>query len=82
MFESFQLKSCGTGLLGYRWEAEHPAAVLCLLHGIGEHGGRFDRFAESVKAHGISVFSFDFRGHGGSADTREGEGRCCGTRTA
>ncbi|MDR2133366.1 MAG: lysophospholipase [Clostridiales Family XIII bacterium] len=70
MFKSFQLKSCGAGLLGYRWEAENPVAALCLLHGIGEHGGRFDRFAESLKTHGISTLSFDFRGHGGSAGKR------------
>jgi alpha-beta hydrolase superfamily lysophospholipase len=70
MFESFQLKSCGTGLLGYRWEAEDPAAVVCLLHGVGEHSGRFDRFAERLKAHGISTFSFDLRGHGGSVGRR------------
>jgi alpha-beta hydrolase superfamily lysophospholipase len=70
MFESFQLKSCGTGLLGYRWEAENPVAVVCLLHGVGEHGGLFDGFAEILKTHGISTFSFDLRGHGGSVGRR------------
>jgi alpha-beta hydrolase superfamily lysophospholipase len=70
MFESFQLKSCGTGLLGYRWEAEKPEVVVCLLHGIGEHSGRFDRLAEVLKARGISTFSFDLRGHGGSVGRR------------
>jgi alpha-beta hydrolase superfamily lysophospholipase len=70
MFKSFQLKSCGTGLLGYRWEAADPSAVLCLLHGIGEHGGRFDRLAEVLKSRGISTFSFDLRGHGGSVGRR------------
>jgi alpha-beta hydrolase superfamily lysophospholipase len=70
VFESFQLKSCGTGLLGYRWKAAEPAAVVCLLHGIGEYGGRFDRLAERLGAHAISTFSFDLRGHGGSAGPR------------
>jgi alpha-beta hydrolase superfamily lysophospholipase len=70
MFRSFQLKSCGTGLLGYRWDAENPVAAVCLLHGIGEYSGRFDRLAEVLKAHGISTFSFDLRGHGGSLGRR------------
>jgi alpha-beta hydrolase superfamily lysophospholipase len=56
--------------LGYRWEAANPVAILCLLHGVGEHGGLFDGFAEILKARGISVFSFDLRGHGGSAGRR------------
>jgi alpha-beta hydrolase superfamily lysophospholipase len=70
MFYSFRLKSHGIGLLGYRWEAEKPAAVVCLLHGLGEHGGRFDKAAETFKTRGISTFSFDLRGHGGSIGRR------------
>jgi alpha-beta hydrolase superfamily lysophospholipase len=70
MFDSFQLKSCGADLLGYRWEAESPVAVVCLLHGLGEHGGYFDSVAEAFKMHGISTFSFDLRGHGGSVGRR------------
>jgi alpha-beta hydrolase superfamily lysophospholipase len=70
VFESFRLESCGTGLLGYRLEAANPVAVLCLLHGVGEYGGLFADFAECLKAHGISTFSFDLRGHGGSAGRR------------
>jgi alpha-beta hydrolase superfamily lysophospholipase len=70
MFDSFQLKSRGAGLLGYRWEAENPVAVVCLLHGLGEHGGRFDKTAETFKMHGISTFSFELRGHGGSIGRR------------
>jgi alpha-beta hydrolase superfamily lysophospholipase len=70
MFESFQLKSCGAGLLGYRWEAADPVAVVCLIHGVCEHAGRFDRVAEIFKSHGISTFSFDLRGHGGSIGRR------------
>jgi alpha-beta hydrolase superfamily lysophospholipase len=56
--------------LGYRWEAEKPVAVVCLLHGLGEHGGRFDKVAETFKTYGISTFSFDLRGHGGSIGRR------------
>jgi alpha-beta hydrolase superfamily lysophospholipase len=70
VFKSFQLKSCGTGLLGYSWEAANARAVVCLLHGAGEHGGRFDRLAEGFKKHGISTLSMDLRGHGGTAGRR------------
>ncbi|MDR2771708.1 MAG: lysophospholipase [Clostridiales Family XIII bacterium] len=70
MFESFQLKSGKTGLLGYRWEAANPMAVVCLLHGVGEYAGLFDDFAEGLKTYEISTFSFDLRGHGGSVGRR------------
>jgi alpha-beta hydrolase superfamily lysophospholipase len=77
VFESFQLKSCGKGLLGYRWEAANPAVVVCLIHGVGGHAGQFERLAEIFKTRGISTFSFDLRGHGGSVGPRG----CTGPRT-
>jgi alpha-beta hydrolase superfamily lysophospholipase len=76
VFKSFRLKSCGTGLLGYRWDAANPVAVVCLIHGAGGHAGCFDRLAEIFKTNGISTFSFDLRGHGGSA----GQRGCTGPR--
>jgi alpha-beta hydrolase superfamily lysophospholipase len=56
--------------LGYRWDAANPVAAVCLIHGAGGHAGRFERLAEIFKAHEISTFSFDLRGHGGSVGRR------------
>jgi alpha-beta hydrolase superfamily lysophospholipase len=41
-------------------------AVIALVHGMGEHSGRYRRLAEFFTARGIAVISYDQRGHGKS----------------
>ena len=41
-----------------------PRAVLQICHGLGEHSGRYRRFAEFMAARGLAVFAHDHRGHG------------------
>jgi alpha-beta hydrolase superfamily lysophospholipase len=47
----------------------HPdsefAGVIQLLHGLGEHVSRYERFAASANARGFVVCAHDHRGHGG-----------------
>lgn len=45
---------------------EKPKKVICLVHGIGEHSGRYAAWAEKFIAAGYAFFSFDLRGHGKS----------------
>ena len=45
-------------------------ANLLLVHGIGEHAGRYEWFASFFNQHGISVYAFDLPGHGKSAGKR------------
>ncbi len=45
-------------------------AVVCLVHGIGEHSGRYEEAAEVLAAAGISFYTFDLRGHGKSSGKR------------
>jgi alpha-beta hydrolase superfamily lysophospholipase len=45
-------------------------AVIALVHGMGEHSGRYRRFAEILTTKGISVITFDQRGHGKSEGTK------------
>lgn len=52
------------------WEAPDPKACLLLVHGLGEHSGRYRSFAETLAAGGTSVFAFDMRGHGKSPGPR------------
>ncbi len=53
------------------WEPEsEPMADLVLLHGIGEHSGRYERTGELLAKAGIHVRSFDLIGHGGSGGRR------------
>lgn len=50
------------------WEPKstRKAAVL-LLHGLGEHSGRYAHLAAKMNESGIAVYTFDGRGHGKSS---------------
>ncbi|MDE0546620.1 alpha/beta hydrolase [Microbacterium sp. C7(2022)] len=41
-----------------------PRAVVQLLHGVGEHAGRYAALAEALAANGYIVYADDHRGHG------------------
>jgi len=47
-----------------------PAAVLAMVHGYGEHGGRYSPLAEALVAFGYALSTFDLRGHGRSPGRR------------
>jgi alpha-beta hydrolase superfamily lysophospholipase len=40
------------------------------VHGLGEHAGRYARFAEGMERHGMGTFAVDLRGHGMSPGQR------------
>lgn len=63
--------SDGTVLRGQIWDAKTPKAVMSLVHGFGEHGGRYDHMAAYLNSKSISVVTLDLRGHGHS-DGRRG----------
>jgi alpha-beta hydrolase superfamily lysophospholipase len=44
--------------------ASEPRAVVQLLHGVGEHAGRYARLADALTADGYIVYADDHRGHG------------------
>jgi alpha-beta hydrolase superfamily lysophospholipase len=60
----------GTRLFLRRWPAGNgkPQAVLHIVHGMAEHGLRYERFAQKLNACGIEVWAADQRGHGKTAD--------------
>ena len=41
-------------------------AVIVIVHGLCEHQGRYDYFAEKLHEAGIGTYRFDHRGHGRS----------------
>ncbi len=51
-------------------EVPRPRGVLVLVHGLSDHGGRYDGFAQAMAAHGFSTFALDLRGHGRSEGRR------------
>lgn len=52
------------------WEPESPKAVIGVVHGLGEHSGRYRAFAERLTAAGHVVLAFDHIGHGKSQGKR------------
>ena len=60
----------GTKLAARHWEARDPLATLALVHGFGEHSGRYSDFGMSLAARGVDVFAVDLRGHGRSEGKR------------
>lgn len=57
----------GLNLYLQAWLPDAPKASLLLVHGLGEHSGRYSQLVNKLTEIGIAVFSFDGRGHGKSA---------------
>lgn len=54
-------------------EAGQPVqGVVCLVHGLGEHAGRYAHVARFLNQAGWAVVSYDHRGHGRSPGPRGG----------
>lgn len=49
-----------------------PRAILLVVHGLGEHAGRYDPLARRLNAWGFAVRSYDQYGHGESGGVRGG----------
>ena len=45
-------------------------AVICLVHGLGEHSGRYGELFSRFESAGYAVMAFDMRGHGRSPGRR------------
>jgi alpha-beta hydrolase superfamily lysophospholipase len=53
------------------WESEKPAkAVICLVHGLGEHSGRYAHVADVLNQAGYNLIGMDLRGHGKTVGKR------------
>ena len=58
-------------LYAQTWAPEtEPKAVVCLIHGLGEHCGRYAHVAKALTEAGYAVLAFDLRGHGQSDGPR------------
>ena len=53
------------------WEPEGtPKALVCLVHGGGEHTGRYEHVGKALNDAGYALFGFDLRGHGKTGGAR------------
>ena len=46
------------------WSPGRPAGAIQVLHGMGEHSARYERFAHAAVRRGFSIVVHDHRGHG------------------
>jgi acylglycerol lipase len=57
--------------IAYRaWPHPGAAVTFAVVHGLGEHAGRYERFAKGMADHGVGTFAVDLRGHGKSPGQR------------
>lgn len=60
----------GQSLMLRDWPLEKARGAVLIVHGLGEHSGRYDRLAEWFNQRGYSVRAYDQRGHGQSPGRR------------
>jgi alpha-beta hydrolase superfamily lysophospholipase len=70
----------GTDILVRHWPAAgaeaggawagRPWASVLLVHGLGEHSGRYEHVGDQMSAAGLDVHAYDHRGSGGSGGRR------------
>jgi acylglycerol lipase len=68
--ETFISTSFGRLYAKYWLPSENTKAFLILVHGLGEHSGRYQHVAEKMVQAGFGFFAFDLPGHGKSGGKR------------
>ncbi len=67
---SLEASRDGLTRLQRHWAAVDPTAAIVLVHGIGEHSGRYEHVGAHLAARGFDVLAFDNRGFGQSGGKR------------
>lgn len=72
LFQEFRLQAKDQiELYTQDWKPEiKPVGVVCLVHGLGEHCGRYAHMAEFLNQAGYGFLIMDLRGHGKSGGPR------------
>jgi len=61
----------GLELYYQKWLPERaPLAILAIVHGFGEHSGRYGTVVNLLTSRGFAIYGFDHRGHGRSPGQR------------
>ncbi len=60
----------GTRLAYRNWAVTDPEFTFAVIHGLGEHSGRYDRFAHGMARFQMATYAVDLRGHGQSQGQR------------
>jgi len=68
--EGFLKSPDGTRLAYRGWPATGSRITFAVVHGLGEHSGRYERFARGMSPFGMATYAVDLRGHGKSEGAR------------
>lgn len=68
--KEFNFNIYKTTFYGQIWEAKTTKAVVILVHGMGEHSGRYVHVAKKLTDNNFSVVAFDQFGHGKTTGKR------------
>jgi len=68
--EAFINSADGTTLAYRAWPAPGAKVTFAVVHGLGEHSGRYARFAGGMATFQMATYAIDLRGHGNSAGQR------------
>ena len=60
----------GTRLSWRSWPVAEPVVQVAVVHGLGEHSGRYARLAEALNSAGCGCWAIDLRGMGRSEGRR------------
>lgn len=60
----------GTRIAFRRWRPDRPTGRVLIVHGLGDHSGRFESFGRRLSGGGLEALALDLRGHGLSAGRR------------
>jgi alpha-beta hydrolase superfamily lysophospholipase len=64
------LSADGTKLLYRAWPQDGAPITFAVVHGLGDHAGRYAAFAQAMARRGMGTFAVDLRGHGTSPGQR------------
>lgn len=65
----------GTRIWYQSWRPDAPKAILAVVHGLGEHSGRYRNVVDYLVPRGYAVYALDLPGHGRSGGRRGHIGR-------
>ncbi len=68
--EGIYTGSDGQGLFYRFWQPDHPKAAVVVVHGFGEHSGRYANLVIHLVPQGYALYIPDLRGHGRSPGQR------------
>src|SRR5260370_17708338 len=60
----------GTRLSYRAWPKAGAQLTFAVVHGLGDHARRYERFAQAMTRYGFGTFAVDLRGHGKSPGRR------------